>query len=96
MIECSSTPELMPRVRGTISSWCKYIGGHARADGYGRLARQASFEGSVESGRDYSMVDDFIGQSGMLACKSARLARRVGWTGHSCSGARCRTVLGKI
>ena len=43
------------------------IVGHTGADGYGRLARQAAFEGKVERGRDYLMVDDFIGQGGTLA-----------------------------
>jgi hypothetical protein len=43
------------------------IVGHTGADGYGRLARQASFEGKVERGREYLMVDDFIGQGGTLA-----------------------------
>ena len=40
---------------------------HTGADGYGRLARQAAFEGKVESGREYVMVDDFVGQGGTLA-----------------------------
>ena len=39
---------------------------HTGADGYGRLARQAAFEGSVQRG-EYVMVDDFIGQGGTLA-----------------------------
>ena len=40
---------------------------HTGADGYGRLARQAAFDGEVTSGREYVMVDDFIGQGGTLA-----------------------------
>ncbi len=40
---------------------------HTGADGYGRLARQARFEGEVEAERCYLMVDDFIGQGGTLA-----------------------------
>ena len=40
---------------------------HTGADGYGRLARQACFVGTIESGREYVMVDDFIGQGGTLA-----------------------------
>ena len=40
---------------------------HTGADGYGRLARQARFEGAAERGRMYLMVDDFIGQGGTLA-----------------------------
>ncbi len=41
--------------------------GHTGADGYGRLARQARFGGDVDSGREYVMVDDFIGQGGTMA-----------------------------
>lgn len=40
---------------------------HTGADGYGRLARQARFEGRVRKGRSYIMVDDFVGQGGTLA-----------------------------
>lgn len=40
---------------------------HTGADGYGRLARQAAFEGEVKKEREYVMVDDFIGQGGTLA-----------------------------
>ncbi len=40
---------------------------HTGASGYGRLARQATFGGEVEKGREYVMVDDFIGQGGTLA-----------------------------
>ncbi|MDE0177770.1 MAG: type I-U CRISPR-associated protein Csb2, partial [Gammaproteobacteria bacterium] len=40
---------------------------HTGADGYGRLARQARFVGDVDSGREYVMVDDFIGQGGTMA-----------------------------
>ncbi len=40
---------------------------HTGADGYGRLARQARFEGDVEQGREHLLVDDFIGQGGTLA-----------------------------
>ena len=40
---------------------------HTGADGYGRLARQARFDGGIEAGREYLMVDDFIGQGGTLA-----------------------------
>ena len=43
------------------------IVGHTGAGGYGRLARQAAFGGEVERGREYVMVDDFIGQGGTLA-----------------------------
>ena len=34
---------------------------------YGRLARQPDFEGAVTQGRDYVLVDDFVGMGGTLA-----------------------------
>ena len=40
---------------------------HTGSDGYGRLARQPDFEGKVTSGRDYVLVDDFVGMGGTLA-----------------------------
>ena len=41
--------------------------GHTGADGFRRLAHQALFGGTVEPGRRYFVVDDFIGQGGTLA-----------------------------
>ena len=43
------------------------IVGHTGADGYGRLARQAAFDGDIQEESEYVMVDDFIGQGGTLA-----------------------------
>ena len=43
------------------------VASHTGADGYGRLARQARFDGDVEENYEYVMVDDFIGQGGTLA-----------------------------
>ena len=40
---------------------------HTGADGYGRLARQAAFDGDIQKEFEYVMVDDFIGQGGTLA-----------------------------
>lgn len=40
---------------------------HTGADGFGRLARQALFEGKVERGGTYILMDDFVGQGGTLA-----------------------------
>ena len=40
---------------------------HTGAGGYGRLARQASFGGTIAAGGRFVMVDDFIGQGGTLA-----------------------------
>jgi hypoxanthine-guanine phosphoribosyltransferase len=41
--------------------------GHTGATGYHRLAHPALFEGEVERGRDYLLVDDFVGQGGTIA-----------------------------
>ena len=51
---------------------------HTGADGYGRLARQACFEGEVVKGREYVMVDDFIGQGGTLANLRGWIEKRGG------------------
>jgi hypothetical protein len=41
--------------------------GHTGADGFTRLANQALFDGPIQSGRAYLIVDDFVGQGGTLA-----------------------------
>lgn len=41
--------------------------GHTGADGYHRLAYPALFDGEVEQGRNYFLVDDFVGQGGTIA-----------------------------
>lgn len=40
---------------------------HAGASGCGRLARQARSSGELPPGREYVLVDDFVGQGGTLA-----------------------------
>ena len=40
---------------------------HTGAGGYGRLARQAAFGGTIGAGGRFVMVDDFIGQGGTMA-----------------------------
>jgi hypoxanthine-guanine phosphoribosyltransferase len=40
---------------------------HTKADGWAKLARQAEFDGVVERGACYLLVDDFVGQGGTLA-----------------------------
>ena len=40
---------------------------HTGANGFWRLAMQAEFEGTVVSGREYVLVDDFVGMGGTLA-----------------------------
>ncbi len=41
--------------------------GHTGANGFARMARQALFDGAVQAGADYLLVDDFVGQGGTLA-----------------------------
>jgi hypothetical protein len=41
--------------------------GHTGASGWARLARPAVFDGKAARGRDYLLVDDFVGQGGTLA-----------------------------
>jgi hypothetical protein len=40
---------------------------HTGANGFWRLARQAEFDGPVQAGRTYVLVDDFVGMGGTLA-----------------------------
>ena len=40
---------------------------HTGANGFWRLARQAEFDGPVQPGRTYVLVDDFVGMGGTLA-----------------------------
>ena len=51
---------------------------HTGADGYGRLARQARFDGDVDKDCEYVMVDDFIGQGGTLANLRGWIEKRGG------------------
>ena len=46
---------------------------HTGADGFTRLARQAEFDGPIQAGYEYVLVDDFVGMGGTLA--TARLYR---------------------
>jgi len=40
---------------------------HTGANGFGRLARQPSFDGKVIKGQEYLIVDDFVGMGGTIA-----------------------------
>jgi len=62
--------------------------GHTGASGWHRLAHQALFDGLVEAGASYLLVDDFVGQGGTLsnlrgylAAHGARVAGMVALTG---------------
>ena len=70
----NAIPEVLADLLGMHLGWQvdssivqSNIVAHTGADGFSRLARQARFEGSVESGEAYFLVDDFIGQGGTLA-----------------------------
>jgi hypothetical protein len=52
---------------------------HTGADGFSRLARQAEFDGDVQSGARYVLVDDFIGQGGTLANLKGYIESRGGY-----------------
>ena len=54
---------------------------HTGAGGFARLSRQAIFEGEIEHGRNYIIVDDFIGQR-RNDCKSARSYPATTWHCH--------------
>lgn len=69
------------------------IVGHTGADGYVRLARQAMFDGEVIAGRDYLLVDDFIGQGGTLA--NLKVYRKSWWAGDRCNCLDRETLLGE-
>ncbi len=52
--------------------------GHTGANGFWRLAMQAEFEGTVVSGREYVLVDDFVGMGGTLANLKGHIASNGG------------------
>ena len=52
--------------------------GHTKSSGWHRLAYQAQFDGDVQPGRAYLLIDDFIGQGGTLANLRALIEKRGG------------------
>lgn len=67
-------PRVLAEVLGNLLGWELEAGvvqanivAHTGASGFHRLATQAIFSGSVQSGLHYVLVDDFIGQGGTLA-----------------------------
>lgn len=70
----NAIPEVFAEVLGQMLGWPVDSGviqtnvvGHTGSDGFLRLARQAAFDGPVAAGRDYVLVDDFVGMGGTLA-----------------------------
>jgi hypothetical protein len=67
--------------------------GHTGASGFQRLANQALFVGEVERGRQYLLVDDFIGQGGTLANLIGYIHRERWRSRHCCYRLDRKTVL---
>ena len=70
----NAIPEVFADQLGKVLQWPVDTGivqvnvvSHTGADGFWRLARQADFDGPVSEGRDYVLVDDFVGMGGTLA-----------------------------
>ncbi len=51
---------------------------HTGASGWNRMARPAIFDGELIAGRNYLLVDDFVGQGGTLANLRGFILRRGG------------------
>ena len=64
--------------------------GHTGASGYHRLAFPALFDGDVERGRAYLLVDDFVGQGGTIANLKGFIESRGG------RAIGCTTLTGKL
>ena len=70
----NAIPEVFAALLGQVLEWPVDTGivqvnvvGHTGADGFWRLARQAEFQGAVQAGCEYVLVDDFVGMGGTLA-----------------------------
>ena len=70
----NAIPEIFADRLGQVLGWPADKGivqvnvvSHTGANGFWRLARQARFDGPVQAGRNYVLVDDFVGMGGTLA-----------------------------
>jgi hypothetical protein len=70
----NAIPEAFADALGGLLAWPvdsnvvqSNIVAHTGAGGFERLARQASFDGVIEPGLSYVLVDDFVGMGGTLA-----------------------------
>lgn len=70
----NAIPEVLADELGRLFGWQVDSGvvqtnvvSHTGADGFSRLARPARFDGPVQLGQDYVLVDDFVGMGGTLA-----------------------------
>jgi hypothetical protein len=81
----NSIPEMFSKQLGKVLQWPvdpdviqSNVVSHTGADGFWRLARQAEFDGPVQSGCDYVLVDDFVGMGGTLANLKGCIESKVG------------------
>lgn len=70
----NAIPEVLADELGRLLEWPvdsevvqTNVVSHTGADGFSRLARPARFDGPVQLGQDYVLVDDFVGMGGTLA-----------------------------
>ena len=70
----NAIPEVFAVQLGNVLGWPVDAGivqvnvvGHTGANGFWRIARPAEFQGAVQAGREYVLVDDFVGMGGTLA-----------------------------
>jgi hypothetical protein len=70
----NAIPEAFADVLGRVLGWPidgsilqTNVVAHTGADGWSRMARAAEFDGPVQAGCNYVLVDDFLGMGGTLA-----------------------------
>jgi hypothetical protein len=70
----NAIPEALADVLGAALGWLvdssilqTNVVAHTGANGWSRMARPAAFNGPVQVGRSYVLVDDFLGMGGTLA-----------------------------
>lgn len=81
----NAIPEVFADRLGQFLSWPVDKGviqvnvvSHTGANGFWRLARQAEFDGPVQPGCEYVLVDDFVGMGGTLANMKGYIESRGG------------------
>ena len=70
----NAIPDVFANILSKILGWNHSIGivqtnvvSHTGSNGYGRLSRPANFDGTIEPGRNYVIIDDFVALGGTLA-----------------------------
>ena len=82
----NAIPEVMADAIASASGWQTdlqivqaNVVNHTGANGFVRLARQAVFSGVAQPGRNYVIVDDFVGQGGTIANLKGWIETQGGW-----------------